>query len=122
MASAVPPGWPRELPPPGTAEFDRRVTGWLFDLCPPRYRDHDVLRRRPRALAWLAVRHVEAQVLALDEAVSAARAGLTEAVGARGVDEVLDALQAERSLLVGDARAVRLVAQALSGVRFLPQL
>jgi hypothetical protein len=94
----------------------------LFDLCPPRFRDHDVLRRRPRALAWLASRHVEGQVRVLDEAVSAARGDLTEPLTARGVDEVLEALQHERSLLLADVRAVRLVEQALSGVRFIPQL
>jgi hypothetical protein len=119
---AGPPGWPRDLPPPDTAEFHQRAPGWLFDLCPPRYRDHAALRRYPRVLAWLAVRHAEAQSRTVSEAVSAARAELTDGVGPRAVEETLAALEEESARLLADVRGAHLVAQALAGVRFVPHL
>ena len=56
----VPPGWPEEVRPPGTPDWERTATAWLFDLCPPDYRAHDVLRRHPPVLARFAARHVQA--------------------------------------------------------------
>ncbi len=121
-----PPGWPPSLPPPGTQEFAARAPGWLFELCPPRYRDHPVLRRQPRVLAWLAVRHVQAESRAVIEAIAAARAELggtaTARVDARALAQVLLALDQESTLLMADLRAARLVEQALSDVRFVPRL
>jgi 1-deoxy-D-xylulose 5-phosphate reductoisomerase len=86
----------------------------LLDRCPARYRDHDVLRRRPQVLAWLAERHVAAEAAAVAAAIAAARADLADAVGARGVEEVLAALEREAALLLADRRAAGLVAEALS--------
>lgn len=73
-----------------------------------------MLRRRPRALAWLAERHVAAEAAAVTAAIATARADLADAVGPRGVDEVLVALEHEAALLLADRRAAGLLAEALS--------
>ncbi|MGH8869045.1 MAG: hypothetical protein ACRDYU_13750, partial [Actinomycetes bacterium] len=59
-APAVPPGWPSEVRPPGAPGWERTAVAWLFDLCPPGYRAHEVLRRHPAVLARFAATHVEA--------------------------------------------------------------
>ncbi len=107
------------MPPPGTADFTVRVGGWLLDLCPARFRDHDVLRRHPRALAPLAQRHVEAQVQVLHDSLAMVRAELADAVDARTLDEVVAALEAESAALLADRRSVGLVARALTGEQFV---
>ena len=43
----VPPGWPVEVRPPGAPDWERTAVAWLFDLVPPDYRAHEVLRRYP---------------------------------------------------------------------------
>ena len=45
---------------------------FLLDVCPPDYRQHEVLRRHPVVLARFAAHHVAG-------AVSAARTGLAKA-------------------------------------------
>ena len=66
---SLPPGWPGEVQPPGTAGWERSAMAWLFDQCPPDYRGYDVLRRHPVVLARFAA-------TALDAAVDAADSGL----------------------------------------------
>ena len=34
MTGRAPAGWPRDLPPPGTDEYEARVCGWLLDRGP----------------------------------------------------------------------------------------
>ena len=53
MATPLPPGWPEQVRPPLSPEWERSAVAWLFDLCPPDYRAHDVLRRYPVVLARL---------------------------------------------------------------------
>jgi len=118
---AVPAGWPAEVRPPGAPGWERTATGWLFDLCPPDYRGHAVLTRHPAVLAWLAGHHVEGQVEATRRALATARSELA-AVPPPVLRETLDAVEAELARLVGAQRAVGLVAQALSGIRFVPRL
>ena len=65
----VPPGWPEDVLPPTAPDWERSAVAWLFDLCPPDYRAHEVLRRHPVVLARFAAGHVQA-------GVEAARAGL----------------------------------------------
>jgi hypothetical protein len=118
----VPPGWPREVPPPGAAGWQRRATGWLFDLCPADLRAHEVLARQPVVLAYLAQRHVAAALQATTDAVATLRADLRELVPPEALAESLDALQREQARLEGAARAVALVSEAIRGVRFRPRL
>jgi hypothetical protein len=110
------------VPPPDAPGFTARAVGWLLDVCPARYRDHEVLRRHPRVLAWLAVRHLEAETAAVDGAVAAARADLSAAVDARTVEATLAALEREAALLLADRRAAALLGRALSGTRFVPHV
>src|SRR3954451_8857066 len=58
----VPPGWPVEVRPPGAPDWERTAVAWLFDLVPPDYRAHEVLRRYPVLLARFAADHVSAGV------------------------------------------------------------
>ncbi len=120
--AALPPGWPAEVPPPDAPGWERRATGWLFDLCPADLRAHEVLRRQPVVLAYLAVRHVDAALAATRGAVAGARADLRDLVDPEVVGEALEALQLEQARLESAARAVRLVAEALRGVRHRPRL
>jgi len=117
-----PPGWPAAVPPPDAPGWQERACGWLFDRCPADLRAHDVLRRHPAVLAYVAVRHVDAALAATRAAVATLRADLREQVEPQALGEAVEALQREQARLEADARAVRLVAQALRGVRHRPRL
>lgn len=123
MSAAVPPGWPRRVPPPGAEGFADAATSWLLDVSPPEYRSYPVILRHPAALAWLAARHVRAQAAGVSEAVRTARGELAGAVlDPRATDALLEALQAEQARLVGVQRATDLLADALRGKRYVPRL
>jgi hypothetical protein len=51
MAAYLPHGWPDDVRPPGSEEFEESAVAWLLDVLPPDYRRHLVLRRHPAALA-----------------------------------------------------------------------
>jgi hypothetical protein len=119
----VPPGWPTSVPPPEDARFADRAVGWLLDVCPPDYRGHPVLLRQPLVLAWLAVRHVDAQLEATGRALSTARGELAEAgVAPSVVEELLEVLHAEGARLRATRRGCTLLAGALRGSRWVPRL
>jgi hypothetical protein len=118
----VPPGWPAEVPPPDAPGWERRATGWLFDLCPADLRAHDVLRRYPIVLAYVAVGQIDGALRGVQAAIASVRADLRDDVSAAVLTEAIDALQQEQALLEGSRRAVRLVADALRGVRLRPRL
>ena len=80
VSGVAPPGWPAQVPPPGAPGWERRATGWLFDLCPADLRAHDVLHRYPVVLAYLAERHVRAALDATTAAVATMRADLRDQV------------------------------------------
>jgi hypothetical protein len=123
MAEHVtPPGWPEQVRPPDAPGWERTAVGWLFDLCPPDYRAHEVLRRHPVVLARFAAHHVAA-------GIDAARRGLAEArtqLGDIATPEVLAAAivayEREGARLAGTERSVALVERALRGERFLRRL
>ena len=120
--SRVPPGWPAEVPPPDDPGWERRATGWLFDLCPADLRAHDVLKRHPIVLAYVAVGQIDGALGGLQAAVASARADLRDDVAPSVITEVIDALQREQASLEAARRSVRLVAEALRGVRHRPRL
>ena len=120
--SRVPPGWPAEVPPPDAPGWERRATGWLFDLCPADLRAHDVLKRHPIVLAYVAVGQIDGALGGLQAAVASARADLRDDVSPSVITEVIDALQREQASLEAARRSVRLVADALRGVRHRPRL
>jgi hypothetical protein len=118
----APPGWPADVPAPDAPGWDRRATGWLFDQCPGELRGYDVLQRHPVLLAYVAVGQVDAALAAVRGSLARARADLRDDAPPEAVGELLDALQREEARLVSAARAVRLVAEALRGVRHRPRL
>jgi hypothetical protein len=120
--SRVPPGWPAEVPPPDAPGWERRATGWLFDRCPADLRAHDVLKRHPIVLAYVAVGQIDGALGGLQAAVASARADLRDDVPPSVITEVIDALQREQASLEAARRSVRLVAEALRGVRHRPRL
>lgn len=117
-----PPGWPRAVPPPEASGWREAAVPWLLDQCPADYRGYPVWRKHPEALAWVAAKHVAAQVEAMRSAYRVARVELADQVGPEALLEVLAALEAEGLRLRATARATELVAQAMSGIRFVPRL
>lgn len=118
----VPPGWPAEVHPPGTPGFERTAVSWLFDLCPPDYRTHDVLRRHPVVLAHVATRHVQAGIEAARRGLATVRDDLRDAVDPETVAAAVTAYEREGARLVVTSRAVGLVTEALRGRRFVARL
>jgi hypothetical protein len=118
----VPPGWPPEVRPPDTPGWERSAAAWLFDLCPPDYRAHDVLRRHPVVLARFAVHHVQAGIEAARQGLGTARAELRDVVDPETVAAAVAAYEREGARLVAASRAVGLVEEALRGRRFVARL
>ena len=122
MSAYVPPGWPSGVHPPGTEDFERTAQAWLLDTVPADYRLHGVLRRYPLALAAMASHHTRACVTGAREGYRTARTELGAALPPHALDAVLAAYRAEGRRLVATAQAVELVARALRGEVFTPQL
>jgi len=118
----VPPGWPAEVLPPAAPDWQRSAIGWLFDLCPPDYRAHEVLRRHPVVLARFAAGHVRAGVDAARAGLATVRAELRDVVPAEALDGAVAAYEREGARLVATARAVALVDAALRGERYVARL
>jgi hypothetical protein len=95
---------------------------WLLDVVPPDYRLHGVLRRHPIALATMARYHSRACVEGARQGYRTARTELAEVLPEHAVDAVLAAYRTEGQRLAATARAVDLVARALRGEVFKPQL
>jgi len=122
MAAYVPPGWPSGVHPPGSEDFERTAQAWLLDTVPPDYRLHGVLRRYPLALAAMAAHHTKACVAGAREGYRTARTELGDGLPPHALEAVLAAYRAEGRRLVAAAHAVDLVARALRGEVFSPQL
>lgn len=118
----VPPGWPRQVPPPDTPGWREAAVPWLLDQCPADYRAYDVWRRHPEALAWIAARHVAGEVEAMRSAYRVARIDLAEWVPPEALPEVIDALESEGLRLRAVAHAASLVWEAMTGKRYVPRL
>ena len=122
MAAYVPPGWPSGVHPPGSEDFERTAQAWLLDVVPADYRLHGVLRRYPLALAAMAAHHTEACVAGAREGYRNARTEVGGALPPHALEALLAAYRAEGRRLVATAQAVDLVARALRGEVFTPQL
>ncbi|WP_424641684.1 hypothetical protein [Embleya sp. AB8] len=118
----APADWPRGVRPPGAPGWEHSAAAWLYDLCPPGYRSHDVLRRYPVILARMARRHVAAALAAARHGYGTARVDLEEAVTGRALEETLRMYEYEGSRAAATERAVRLVAEALAGERWEPRM
>jgi hypothetical protein len=118
----APPGWPRQVRPPGAPGWEHTAVAWLLDICPPEFRSYPVLRRHDVVLARFAVLHVEACQAAVRRGLSEARAALRDVVELDAVDAAVEAWQAESARLLSERRAVGLVEEALRGRRFVARL
>lgn len=98
------------------------AVSWLLDHCPPDYRGYAGWRRHPVALAWVATRHIEAQLVAMRQAYREARVELGEVVSAEGLTQILADLEAEGVRLLAARRSAGLVYDALQGKRYVPRL
>jgi hypothetical protein len=108
--------------PPGTEDFERTAQAWLLDVVPADYRLHGVLRRYPLALAAMAAQHTKACVAGAREGYRTARTEVGGALPPHALEALLAAYRAEGRRLVATAQAVDLVARALRGEVFTPQL
>src|SRR5262250_27519 len=122
MAAYVPPGWPSGVHPLGSEDFERTAQAWLLDVVPPDYRLHGVLRRYPLALAAMAAHHAKACVAGARAGYRNARTEVGGALPPHALEALLAAYRAEGRRLVATAEAVDLVARALRGEEFTPQL
>jgi hypothetical protein len=122
MTAYVPSGWPSGVHPPGTEDFERTAQAWLLDVVPADYRLHGVLRRYPLALAAMAAHHTKACVAGAREGYRNARTEVGGVLPPHALEALLAAYRAEGRRLVATAQAVDLVARALRGEVFTPQL
>ena len=112
----MPAGWPRDLAPAGTDEFDAKVTGWLLDRGPADLRSSE-LRKWPLALARYLAHVTAADLEGTRRAYAMARVELGNALAADELTAVQAALEAEGARLLQVQREVVLVEAALrSGV------
>ena len=121
-ASRLPAGWPAEVPPPDAPGWEQRASGWLLDQCPADLRAHQVLRRHPLLLAYVAVDQVDGALQGLAASLASIRADLRDALSPAVLDEAVAALSLQQAQLEASRRSVRLVAEALRGVRYRPRL
>lgn len=121
MAAYLPLGWPEQVHPPGSVDFERTAVNWLLDHCPPEFRDYAFLQRYPVLLARLAGEQLAAAVEACRSGYRTARAEL-RGVDAHVVDELLGVYEREGRRLGAAATAAGLVADALRGKTFVRPL
>ncbi|MBR7743427.1 hypothetical protein KC207_09010 [Phycicoccus sp. BSK3Z-2] len=110
------------MPPPGVRGWEHRASGWLLDHCPPDYRLYPAWRRHPVALAWLTVRHLDAQLEGMRGSYREIRVALVDDIGPEGVAQVLADLECEGVRLVAARRGAGLLLDALRGLEFVPRL
>jgi hypothetical protein len=108
--------------PPGSEGFTESAVAWLFEIVPPDYRLHGVLRRHPAALAAMARHHTTACVEGARQGYRTVRTELAEKVPPHAVDAVLAVYRTEGRRLAAAAKAVELVERALNGERFTAKL
>jgi hypothetical protein len=122
MGADLPPGWPDQVRPPLSPEWERSAVAWLFDLCPPDYRAHEVLRRYPVILARLAREHCLVGAESARKGLATVRADLASVVPPEAVEATVSAYEREGARLARAVVAVGLVEDALVGRRWVPRL
>ena len=120
--ATLPPGWPEEVRPPGAPDWEQSAVAWLFDLVPPDYRAHEVLRRYPVLLARFADDHVAAGLEAARKGWRTVRVELADQLPAEAIEAAMVAYEREGARLAAAARGVDVVAGALRGERWVPRL
>jgi hypothetical protein len=112
----VPPGWPREVPPPEAPDWERRAVAWLFDQAPGDWRGVPVLAKQPRILALSVSDHIAATRTGVRTTVAGLRAALAGSVPPMVAEEAVRAFLAEEARLDRVAREVALVTAAIERV------
>ncbi|TKJ21682.1 hypothetical protein A6V29_06985 [Blastococcus sp. CCUG 61487] len=120
--ATVPPGWPDEVRPPGAPDWERTAVAWLYDLVPPDYRAHEVLRRYPVLLARFAADHVAAGIEAARAGWRTVRVDLADHLPPDAIEAAMRAYEREGARLAAAARGVEVVGAALRGERWVPRL
>ena len=120
--SVTPAGWPKDLPPPESDEFDERVVPWLLDRAPPGFRTAPSLRTHPTALGLLVLHTATGEVEALRAAYASARRELSHLLPPAQLDGVLADIEAQGAASVETRRQVDLVISALAGARWRERL
>lgn len=101
------------MPPAGVPGWEEAAVSWLLDHCPADYRGYAAWRRHPAALAWVASRHLEAQLAAMRGAWRDVRPELGPLLPPGTISEVLDSLAREGLRLRAAHRAAGLLLEAL---------
>lgn len=96
------------------------MTAWLLDVVPPEYRQYDVLRRHPAALAAMA-RYYARGCVEGAHGYRTARGELAEHIPPHAIDGLLAAYRTEGFKLAATSRSVELVERALPGEAFPPR-
>lgn len=118
----VPAGWPEQVAAPGTTDWERSASIWLFDCCPADYRGYQVLHRHPLVLARFAADFVDSQIRASRQALAKARVDLGDCVEVQVLEAATQVLEAECARLTRVRRGVALIEEALRGKVFLRKL
>jgi hypothetical protein len=118
----VPPGWPSEVRPPGTPDWETSAVAWLLDAVPPDYRAYGVLRRYPLALSRMARDHVKSAIGAARAGYRGAAVDLKDHLPPHAVEAVLEVYRREGPRLVRLAESIDLVEHALRGEPFIAKL
>ena len=118
----MPPGWPEQVRPPGAPDWERTAVAWLYDLVPPDYRSHEVLRRYPVLLARFAGDHVAAGLEAARAGWRTVRVELADHLPPDAIEAAIAAYEREGARLATAARGVEVVGGALRGERWVPRL
>ena len=95
---------------------------WLLDHCPADYRGYAGWRKNPVALAWVAVRHIDAQLEAMRAAYREVRVDLGDLVSAEALEQIQTDLETEGLRLRASAPGARLLYDALQGKRYVARL
>ena len=115
MASSMPAGWPVGVHSSGSEGFEHTAVKWLLEVVPGEYRQYDVLRRYPVALALLARHHTAACAEGARQGYRTVRTEIGEDIPPHAIDEVLRVYRTEGRRLAATARAVELLERALRG-------
>ena len=110
------------MPPPGSLDWQVPAVSWLLDHCPSDYRGYAGWRKNPVALAWVAVRHIDAELEAMRQAFREVRVDLGELVSTEALAQIQSDLETEGLRLRASARGARLLYEALEGKRYVPRL
>ena len=110
------------MPPPDSPGWQLPAVAWLLDHCPSDYRGYAGWRKNPVALAWVAVRHIDAQLEAMRQAYREVRVDLGDLVSTEALCEIQSDLEAEGLRLRASARGAQLLYDAMQGRRYVPRL